>query len=107
MQRTFLTLLGWALLAFAPLALSQESRAQPCPEVPPGTVGCQLVAWSHLQEPVPLPEAETKAAPPPGQQPGELPSSQIQSQSTQRSTVSVSPIQPGSDARPPSSKTTF
>lgn len=54
-------ILGLTLfLASAPLGFSQESSAQPCPEVVPGTLGCQLVAWSHLQAPIPLPNPEAK-----------------------------------------------
>jgi len=54
-------LLGLILfLVSVPLAFAQDGNSQPCPEVMPGTVGCQLVAWSHLQEPVPLPNPEAK-----------------------------------------------
>ena len=54
-------LLGLILfLVSVPLAFAQDGSSQPCPEVMPGTVGCQLVAWSHLQEPVPLPNPEAK-----------------------------------------------
>jgi len=28
---------------------------QPCPDVTAEAIGCELIAWSHLQEPVPLP----------------------------------------------------
>ena len=52
-------------LASVPLGFSQDRSSQPCPDVAPGTAGCQLVAWSHLQEPVPLPNPEAK----PDQQP--------------------------------------
>jgi len=78
------TLLGLAfLLWMTPWAFTQDSTAQPCPEVTPGTMGCELVAWSHLQEPVPLPEPESKPAPPPDQQPGQSQTSQTPEASSQ------------------------
>jgi hypothetical protein len=69
-------------LASVPLAFSQDGSAQPCPEVIPGTVGCQLVAWSHLQEPVPLPNPEAK----PDQQPEQ---SQTQPQSAMQKITGI------------------
>lgn len=61
------TLLGLALfLVLAPCALSQDGTPQPCPDVTAEALGCELIAWSHLQEPAPLPEPDTK---PPDQQP--------------------------------------
>jgi len=43
-------------LAEARLSLSQTPLdPQPCPDVTAEAVGCELIAWSHLQEPVPLP----------------------------------------------------
>ena len=68
MKRETNTLLGLALfLAIAPFAFSQDGNPQPCPDVT-GTLGCELVAWSQLQEPVPLPEPDTRPVPPPDQQ---------------------------------------
>jgi len=85
MQRATNTLLGLALvLAVAPCAFTQDGGAQPCPEVAPNAMGCQLVAWSHLQEPVPLPESESKPAPDP--QPGQSPDAQTPQASRQRVT---------------------
>jgi len=57
-------------LAMTSLALAQDA-AQPCPDVAPNALGCELVAWSHLQEPVPLPESQSQPAPdqPTGQPP--------------------------------------
>jgi hypothetical protein len=72
----------WA--ALTPLVLSQDGTPQPCPDVTPGALGCQLVAWSHLQEPVPLPESETKPATPPDQQPGQSPDFQSRRQASRR-----------------------
>jgi hypothetical protein len=86
MQRGIRSLLGLALLlAFAPLAFSQGGSAQPCPDVREGSLGCQLVAWSHLQDPVPLPQPETKPAPAPDQEPGQSPDSQTQPQASKQS----------------------
>jgi hypothetical protein len=51
-------------LTTAPLAFSQEATPQPCPDVVPGSLGCELVLWSRLQAPVPLPEPDVKPVPP-------------------------------------------
>ena len=75
MRSSTYKLLGLILfLASASAGFAQDGSAQPCPEVIPGTVGCQLVAWSHLQVPVPLPNPEAK----PDQQPEQSQSSQAQ-----------------------------
>ena len=68
-------------LAFvlASLALAQDA-AQPCPDVSPYALGCELVAWSHLQEPVPLPESQSQ----PDQQAGQAPDSQAQPQASRQ-----------------------
>ena len=88
MRRAKQTLLRLAsLLAFAPLAFSQQGSAQPCPDVTPGTLGCQLVAWSRLQEPVPLPQNETKPAP--DQQPGQSPDSPTQTQASPQRVIGI------------------
>jgi hypothetical protein len=88
MRRRKKTLLRLAsLLAFAPLAFSQQGSAQPCPAVTPGTLGCQLVAWSRLQEPVPLPEPETKPAP--DQQPGKSQDSRTQTQASRQRVMGI------------------
>jgi len=71
MQRSRQTLIGlFLLLPLSSLAFSQDGAVKPCPDQTPGTLGCEPVAWSRLQEPVPLPESETKPASPPDQQPG-------------------------------------
>ena len=55
---------AWIGLAFlfvvAPLAFSQDGTPQPCPDVESGALGCEPVAWSRLQEPMPLPGARRK-----------------------------------------------
>ncbi len=64
-------------LVLAPLAFTQDRSPQPCPDVTAQTLGCELVAWSHLQEPVPLPEPDARPAPPDQQpDPQQSPSSQ-------------------------------
>jgi hypothetical protein len=77
------------LLAMTPWAFTQDGTPQPCPEVTPGTMECALVAWSHVQEPVPLPEPESKPAPPPDQQPGQSPASQAQPETSRQSITGV------------------
>src|SRR2546428_511728 len=62
-QTSTLTILTF-FLTMTPLVLSQTGAARPCPDVMPGTLGCQLVQWSQLQAPVPLPEPTAKAVPP-------------------------------------------
>jgi hypothetical protein len=70
MKRGAGTLLGLALfLLVSSWAFSQDASPQPCPDVTPDTLGCEPVAWSQLQEPVPLPEPGTAPAPSPDQQP--------------------------------------
>jgi hypothetical protein len=84
---TLLALAFWA--ALTPMVLSQDRTPQPCPDVTPGTLGCQLVAWSQLQEPVPLPESETKPATPPDQQPGQTPDFQSRGQASRRTITGI------------------
>ena len=53
----------WLITATLTFCQSQAER-QPCPDVAAETTGCELIAWSHLQDPVPLPHA---TSPPDGQ----------------------------------------
>ncbi|HSY64020.1 MAG TPA: DUF5818 domain-containing protein [Terriglobales bacterium] len=86
-MRSTYKLLGLILLlASTPLGFSQDRSVQPCPEVVPGTVGCQLVAWSHLQNPVPLPNPESK---PDQQQPEQSQSTQAQPQSAMQKITGI------------------
>jgi len=62
-----LTLL-FVVVVVAPSAFSQDGTPQACPDVSPGALGCEPVAWSRLQEPIPLPEPDAKPAPPADQQ---------------------------------------
>jgi len=66
-------------LAMTSLALAQDT-AQPCPDVSPNALGCELVAWSHLQEPVPLPESQSQ----PDEQAGQPRDSQDQPQASRQ-----------------------
>jgi hypothetical protein len=84
MKRGACTLLGLALfLLVSSWAFSQDASPQPCPDVKPDTLGCEPVAWSQLQEPVPLPEPGTTepgsaSAPSPDQQSARSTGSQVQ-----------------------------
>ncbi|MGA8489325.1 MAG: hypothetical protein WB711_02820, partial [Terriglobales bacterium] len=70
MKRGAGTFLGLALfLLFSSSAFSQGASPQPCPEVTEDTLGCEPIAWSQLQAPVPLPDPDTEPAPTPDQQP--------------------------------------
>lgn len=63
-----LLIVTWLLLA--PLAFSQkELSAGPCPDSSGASLGCELIVWSQLQRPAPLPDAESLANPDPADQP--------------------------------------
>jgi hypothetical protein len=93
MKRETNALLGLVFfLAVARLGFSQDRTPQPCPDVTPGTLGCELVAWSQLQEPVPLPEPDAKPVPPDQQrdpQPGHSASSQAQPRASRQSITGI------------------
>ncbi|HXM61747.1 MAG TPA: DUF5818 domain-containing protein [Terriglobales bacterium] len=79
MKREIITLIGLAFfLLVSSWAFSQTEGPQPCPDVIPGTLGCEPVAWSQLQEPVPLPEPGAEPAPPPDQESSQSTGSQDQ-----------------------------
>jgi hypothetical protein len=84
---------AWIGLAFlvvvAPLAFSQDGNPQPCPHVEPAALGCQPVAWSRLQEPMPLPEPDAKPEPPADQQAGQSSNSPAQPQTPKQSTTGI------------------
>ncbi len=90
MKREALSLIGLFLLLFVvPLAVSQDGGPQPCPDDTPASVACELIAWSHLQEPAPLPEPDANPVPP-SDQPGEpSPDSQAQPETSTRSIVGI------------------
>jgi hypothetical protein len=70
MKREASTLIGLALfLLISSCAFSQDATPKPCPEVMPNTLGCEPVAWSQLQDPVPLPAPTVEPASPPDEQP--------------------------------------
>jgi hypothetical protein len=52
-----LTILGFWLTSAAFLFSQNQLGQRPCPDE--DGVGCELIAWSQLQEPVPLPEASS------------------------------------------------
>jgi hypothetical protein len=87
MKREMITVIGLALfmMMVSSWALSQTEAPQPCPDVIPGTVGCEPVAWSQLQEPVPLPEPGAEPAPPPDQESSQTAGSQGQSDTAKQS----------------------
>jgi len=52
------------VIIFVTASWSQERRErQPCPDPNPQSAECELIAWSYLQQPLPLPEV----APPPSE----------------------------------------
>ena len=56
----------WLVMATPVFSQNQPAR-QPCPDVDAETLGCELIAWSSLQQPRPLPDATS----PPDRQPKE------------------------------------
>ena len=89
MKRGASTLFGLALfLLVSSWAFSQDASPQPCPDVTRDSLGCEPVAWSRLQEPVPLPEPGSAepgtpepgaaSAPSPDQQSSQSVGSQVQ-----------------------------
>jgi Protein of unknown function (DUF5818) len=92
MKRGASTLLGLALfLLVSSWAFSQDASFQPCPDVKPDTLGCEPVAWSQLQEPVPLPEPDSAE---PGTAPAPSPDQQPDQQSAQSTGSQVQPDTP-------------
>src|SRR5580704_1915736 len=84
---------AWIGLAFlfvvAPLAFSQDGNPQPCPDVEPGAFGCEPVAWSRLQEPMPLPEPDAKPEPSANQQSNQSSNSAAQPQTPKQSITGI------------------
>ena len=94
MKRVTNALLGIIfLLALAPAVFSQDGSPQPCPLIAPGTLGCELVEWSQLQDPVPLPEPDAKPVPPSRRQhdpqPGQAANRPAQPQSPRQNITGV------------------
>jgi hypothetical protein len=52
------------ILVMAPKLFAQAGTPQPCPDATADTLGCELIAWSKLQTPVPLPEPDSKPSTP-------------------------------------------
>lgn len=68
------TQMSAALLCLAGVALAQQSPAKPAPGISDGILGLQLIAWSELQKPQPVPQKPEPLPPPdttaePSQQP--------------------------------------
>jgi hypothetical protein len=90
MKRETISLIGLSLfLAIAPSGLAQEGSPKACSDVTPETLTCELIAWSHLQEPVPLPEPDAKPVPPSDQHAGSSPNSHAQPQTSTRSITGI------------------
>jgi hypothetical protein len=77
------------LFVVPPLAFSQDGTPQPCPDVEPGALGCEPVAWSRLQEPTPLPEPDAKPAPSRDPQAGQSSNSPAQPQTPKQSITGI------------------
>jgi hypothetical protein len=93
MKRGARTLFGLALfLLVSSWSFSQDASPQPCPDVKPDTLGCEPVAWSQLQEPVPLPEPGS--AEPGTAEPGTAPASSPDQRSAQSASSQVQPDAP-------------
>jgi hypothetical protein len=89
-KREIISLIGLSLfLVIARLGLSQNGNPPACPDVTPGTLACELVAWSHVQEPVPLPEPDAKPMPPPDQYGGSSPNSQPETPTSTRNITGI------------------
>lgn len=91
MKREILSLIAISfLLLVGPVAVAQDGGPQPCPDVSPGgALGCELIAWSRLQEPAPLPEPDANPAPPANHEGGSSPDPQTQPETSTRSIVGI------------------
>jgi hypothetical protein len=80
------------ILVMATWAFAQAGSPQPCPKSPAGTLGCELIAWSGLQTPIPLPEPDSKPSAPVNRQPpqsSQSPNPQAQPQATRQSITGI------------------
>jgi Protein of unknown function (DUF5818) len=81
------------LLVMAPQAFAQAGSPQPCPDATAGTLGCELIAWSGLQTPVPLPEPDSKPSTPtdrrPASQRSQAANSRAQPQANRQSITGI------------------
>jgi Protein of unknown function (DUF5818) len=90
MKREILSLIGMSfLLLVGPAAVAQDGGPQPCPDVSPGALGCELIAWSRLQEPAPLPEPDANPAPTANHEGSSSPDPQTQPETATRSIVGI------------------
>jgi hypothetical protein len=74
------------LLATAPLMFAQDPQIQPSPALPPDVLGPQLIAWSQLQKPQPVPQPL-----PPPDRPIQQPDSQSANPPAQQEQQPVAP----------------
>jgi hypothetical protein len=89
MKREIISLIGLSFfLGFVPLGVSQDGNPQACPDVTQEALTCELIAWSHLQDAVPLPEPDAKPMPP-DQPDGSSRNSQAQPQTSTRSITGI------------------
>ena len=58
------TKLSATMLCLAGMAMAQESPAKPAPGISDGVLGLQLIAWSELQKPQPVPQKPEPLPPP-------------------------------------------
>jgi hypothetical protein len=87
------------LLLTVQWTFSQDGAPQPCPDMTAGTLGCELIEWSHLQEPVPLPNPDTNSAPAPDERSAQSENSQEHSRtSAQNNGVVVRQVLAGDKA---------
>jgi hypothetical protein len=74
------------LLVTGPLMFAQDPQTQPSPALPPDVLGPQLIAWSQLQKPQPVPQPL-----PPPDRPIQQPDSQSANPPAQQEQQPVAP----------------
>jgi hypothetical protein len=74
------------LLVTGPLMFAQDPQTQPSPALPPDVLGTQLIAWSQLQKPQPVPQPL-----PPPDRPIQQPDSQSANPPAQQEQQPVAP----------------
>ena len=84
------TLVKFALVVvMASQAFAQAGSPRPCPDATAGTLGCELIAWSRLQSPVPESKPSTPADRRPDSQPSQSPNAQTQPQASRESITGI------------------
>lgn len=59
------TLWAGVLVLFSSIGLGQQANQQPDPAVPDNAVGRQLILWSEVQRPQPIPQVSSRVNPEP------------------------------------------